>query len=153
MLTVYKKSKNSKSTEVLDKYKCNNCTWLSGSSRVYFSAAGERKTESLLWEAPGEPVKPFPKALNPPFSPDKLRLAALPVVTGAIGCRSVCLSVCYSVNNVVRPRSPRWLRFKVQTENGYVFLLCSSEEMCSAKTWHNTELETSLGHDFASGSI
>lgn len=45
-------------------------------------------------EAPGKPVKPFPGGFNPPSRPDKLRLAALPVVTGAAGCRSICLLQC-----------------------------------------------------------
>lgn len=59
-----------------------------------FASVQRGKRKDSLWEAPGKPVKPFPEGFNPPSRPDKLRLAALPVVTGAAGCRSICLLQC-----------------------------------------------------------
>lgn len=59
-----------------------------------FALEQQEKKKDGFWEAPGKQVRPFPEGLNPPSRPDKLRLAALPVVTGAAGCRSVCLLQC-----------------------------------------------------------
>lgn len=90
-----------------------------------------------VWERhPGNQSNPCSR----PSSPDKLRLAALPVMTGATGYTSVC----YSVNNVnnfpVSSHLAHFVGFVSNHKQEAAVWFCSAlERKCALKKPHATQ--------------